>query len=255
MRVYDGYVFRLDQHLARLYSCASILGLTLGISASEIEKAIYRLLQANDLYNARIRLTVSGGQGEMAPDISSCKSPTVLIACRSYSSQTQLHSYRAQVSTIKRNTHSVISSVKSLNYLDSLLAKREAKQAGFDEAIILNNKGFVAECSTSNIFIITKGNLITPSIGEGILPGITRAVVLELAASLQIKAMELRISLGQLLDSDEAFITNSIMGISPLTQVNDHIIGLGTPGKLTASFAQAYADIVNREKDEARIKE
>jgi branched-chain amino acid aminotransferase len=246
MRAYSGRIFRLEKHLARLFRSAKLLGIDLE-SIPDLEKAIYNILQANNLSSARIRLTLSGGEGEPVPDLF-IRAPTVLIVARSYtpySRQVYEQGFKAIVSRIRRNTQSPASVIKSLNYLDNLLARQEAKLVSADEAILLNEQGFLAEGSMSNIFLVSDNALLTPSEDSGILPGITREVTLELAPSLDIKTMERKIALKELLQADEAFFTNSLIEIMPLTQVDGQNIGSGRAGAVTQRLIAAYEELVD----------
>ena len=250
MRAYSGRIFRLEQHLSRLQSSAQKLRINLELGTHELGEALYATLKANNLRDARLRLTVSGGEGEPVPDLFTYLSPTVLITTRSYippSNQAYERGFKAIVSSIRQNSGSLVSGLKSLNYLPNLLARKEAKEAGAEEAILLNEQGFLAEGSTCNIFLVAKGTLLTPSEDSGILPGITRRVVLELAPSLGIKAVERRIKLEELLEAEEAFFTNSLIEIMPLTRVEGKNIGLGKAGSITRRIMSAYRELVKKE--------
>lgn len=247
LRAYSGHIFRLKNHLERLHRSAKFLGIDLR-NTPDFEGALYGTLQANNLSNARLRLTVSGGEGEAVPDLLSGTSPTVLIVARPYvpyPDQVYENGFKAIVSRIRRNSQSPLSSMKSLNYLDSLLARREAKLAGADEAIFLNEKGFMAEGSTSNIFVVSGNTLLTPGDDSGILPGVTRDVVLESAPSLGIKTTVRRIALEELTQADEAFLSNSLIEIMPLTRVSRQVIGSGRAGKVTRRLMEAYKALLS----------
>ena len=246
MRAYSGRIFRLEKHLARLSRSAKFLGIDLESDIPDLEKALYNTLQANNLSNARIRLTLSGGEGELIPDLLP-QNPTVIIVARRYTPyppQVYEQGFKAIVSRIRRNTQSPASVIKSLNYLDNLLARRETKLAGADEAILLNEQGFLAEGSMSNIFLVSDNTLLTPSEDSGILPGITREVILELAPSMDMKTIERKIALKELLQADEAFFTNSLIEIMPLTQVGGQNIGSGRAGTVTQGLIAAYKEEV-----------
>jgi len=237
MRSYGGRVFRLDRHIARLKKSSETIGLNL--PNVDLEKAVYDTLKSNGLTDARIRLTVSQGEGEATPDPSTCENPTVFITASNYapvSDAAYQKGYRAVVSQIRRNSTSPLSRVKSANYLDMILARGQAKDAGADEALLLNEKGYVAEGSTSNVFIVSSGKLITPSVDSGILPGVTLAVVLELALSLGIGADIRPVELNELYEADEAFLTNSVAEIMPLVQVDGKGIGSGSVGSITSKL-------------------
>ncbi len=247
MRAYSGHIFQLERHLARLSRAAKFLGIDLESDIPNLEKAIYDTLQANQLSDARIRITLSSGEGAPIPDWLNHEKTTLLIIARSYTpypSEVYEQGFRAIVSLIRRNTQSPASVMKSLNYLDNLLARREAKLAGAAEAILLNEQGLLAEGSTSNIFLVSGSNLLTPSKDSGILPGITREIVLELAPSLVLKTMERKIAVEALQQADEAFLTNSLIEIMPLTQLGGQKIGLGRAGAVTRQLMAAYKELL-----------
>lgn len=246
MRSYSGHILHLEKHLDRLSRSAKFLRIDLE-SIHNLEEALYETLRANNLSNARIRLTLSGGEGEPVPDVPILTKPTVFIVARSYTpypSQVYEQGFKAIISHIRRNTQSPASMMKSLSYLDNMLARREAKLAGADEAILLNEQGFLAEGSTSNIFLISGNTLLTPSEDSGILPGITREVVLELVLPLDMEAIERQISPEEFSQADEAFFTNSLIEIMPLTKVNGQKIGSGRAGVKTRQIMATYKELV-----------
>lgn len=246
MRAYSGRILFMEKHLARLSTSAMLLGIDLESNA-DLGKALYDTLQANNLSDARIRLTLSGGEGEPVPNPLAHRSPTLFIIARSYTpytSQVYEQGFKAIVSQIRRNTRSPVSALKSLNYLDNLLAQRAARLVGADQAILLNEQGYLAEGSTSNIFLISGNTLLTPDEDSGILPGITRGAVMELAPTLGIEVKEQKISLDELLQADEAFFTNSLIELMPLTQVSGQNIGSGRAGTLTQRLMATYREMV-----------
>ncbi len=248
MRAYGGKVFRLDRHLERLAGSAETLGIA--VDKSVLKDAVTETIHANGLSNARIRLTLSIGEGGMVPDPASCGKPTVLVVTTDYHplpEEVYEKGYRAMVSSVRRNSRSTISGMKSLNYLESMLARQEARAAGVDEAICLNEDGFLAEASTSNVFLVGDGALKTPGLTSGILPGVTREAVLELAGRLGITAVEDDITLDELLQADEAFITNSVMEVMPLTEVDGKPIGTGKSGEITGKLIMGYKELVRGE--------
>lgn len=247
MRSYGGRVFRLDRHLARLMHSAGKIGLDVGLDPTALEQAIHKTLEANKLSDARIRLTVLAGEGErgLAPPTSGTL--TVIIVAEKLvppPPQAYEDGIRAAVVSVRRNSQSPLSGIKSIGYLDNLLAHSEAVAAGADEAILLNEQGFIAECSTSNIFLAVEGRLFTPSVESGILLGITREVVLELAQGLGITAGVGEIPLAHLLRADEAFLTNSVVEVMPITGVDGKPIGTGKPGEVTKRLMAAYRELV-----------
>ena len=245
MRAYDSKVFRLDRHLSRLALSAETLGLPLG--TLNLGKTVMATLQANKLSNARIRITISAGEGRLIPNPASYAGPTVLILARHYQpypEQAYEKGFRAVFSSIRRNSQSLLSGLKSVNYLESLLARQEAKAAGIDEALFLNERGFLAEASMSNVFLIADGILRTPGLGSGILPGITRETLLELASKLGIKTFEQDIRLDELFQAQEAFLSNSLIEVMPLTEVDGKPIASGKSGPITRKFLLAYREMV-----------
>jgi len=245
MRAYGGQVFRLDSHLNRLAHSAKLLGLPIG--TLDLKSAVIDTIRANKLSDARIRITVSIGEGGMVPDPGTCNKPTVLILAghyQPYPEEVYEKGFSAVVSSIRRNSQSLLSRLKSANYLESILARQEARAAGVDEAICLNEKGFVAEASMSNIFLVTDGMLRTPGQGSGILPGITREAVLELALESGIDTVEHDIRLDELFHAQEAFLTNSLIEVMPLTELDGEPIGSGGPGSITKRLMVAYQKMV-----------
>jgi len=183
----------------------------------------------------------------MAPDPGTCNKPTVLILTghyQPYPEQVYQRGFRAIVSSIRRNSQSPLSKLKSANYLENLLVKQEAGKSGADEALCLNEKGLLAEASMSNVFLVNGGTLLTPKEENGILPGITREAVLELAPQLSITAFRQDISLEEVFQAQEVFLTNSLMEIMPLTEVNDKPVGSGRPGSVTRRLMKAYRELV-----------
>ena len=248
MRAYSGHIFRLGIHMERLRRSAALIGLPL--KALDLEKACYDTLKANKLSNARIRLTVSIGEGEAIPDPPKHPKPTVLVIATSYtppSTEVYRNGYKAVVSPIHQNSQSPLSRLKTVNYLNHLLARREAKEKGADEAILLNESGSLCEGSTNNIFLVSKGNLTTPNEESGCLPGITRQTVIELASELGIRVTEREVRLAELFRADEAFLTSSLIELMPLTEVNSEPIGRGKRSKVTERLMSAYKEAVVKE--------
>lgn len=249
MRAYNGRIFRIESHLDRLEYAAGILGLQIDIS--ELKGAVQDTLVANQLQDARVRITVSAGEGEMVPDPATCTNSTVMITAGNYHpypEQVYNRGFTTSISSIRRNSGSPLAGLKSTNYMDSLLARREARSSGFDEAILLNEKGLLAEASMSNIFIVSGGVLLTPGKESGILPGITRDLVLTLASQSGIDTVEQDIELDELVHAEEVFITSSIIEVMPVTGVDMKLVGNGKPGPVTRKMMEAYRSLVIAEK-------
>jgi len=252
MRSYGGHVFSLDQHLARLMHSAGKIGIDAGLDPVALRQAIYKTLEANERPDVRIRLTVLAGEGERGLTLPTTGTLTIIIVAEELVLPLP-RAYKEGISAVvvstRRNSRSLLSGIKSINYLDSLVAQSEAVAAGADQAILLNERGFVAECSTSNIFLVVAEKLLTPSVESGILPGVTREEVIELALTLGVAVVEEEISLAVLLRADEAFMTNSIIEIMPITAVDGKPVGSGRVGEITEKLMRAYRELVLQQGD------
>lgn len=246
MRSYGGRVFRLEEHYRRLAEGASTIHIGLPLSLEELRAAIDVLLERNALPDARIRLTVTAGPvpeaGEARPTIMLFTTPLT-----DYPPELYERGMSAVTSAIRRNEISPLSRVKSLNYLDNLLAREEALRRGADHAILLNTRGLVAEGSSSNVFVVDGETLLTPDLASGALPGITRAVVIEIAPQAGLTVRERQVAPETLSGAEEAFLTGSVMGIMPLTRLDGAPIGSGRPGPKATLLRRLYADLVERE--------
>ena len=250
MRAYNGSIFLIDRHLARLKQSAEALDMASRLAPFDLEKACYDVLRANKLAEARLRLTVSAGEGDITPNPATCSGITVFIVVRKLmplSPQSYESGFSAILASWRRNSQSPLSRLKTACYLENVLARQEARATGADEALLVNERGMLAEGSSTNIFLVNKGVLVTPSTESGALPGITREAVLELAHSWGTKAAEREVELGELVEAQEAFLTNSIIEIMPLTQFGDKPVGSGRPGALTRHLMTAYRELVESE--------
>ncbi len=222
MRAYRGKIFRLDRHLQRLMDSSGILGMADGLADIDLGRACTDTLAANRLTDARLRLTVSRGEVTSFPGVNDHTIPTVLVAATPYSPPPPVvytRGYTAGIASLRRQSHSVLSEIKSTNYLLSILAKMESERAGLDEALLLNEQGLIAEGSISNLFFVRGELLLTPPVVSGILPGVTREVVMELARALAIDSHEVDIKQVDIQNFDEAFLTNSVLEIMPLVRI------------------------------------
>ena len=250
MRSYEGIIFCLDRHLARLHQAAELLGIAHKVDAFDLKQACANLLKANDLSDARVRLTITGGDGDIVPNPDTLKDINVFIVARKLvpkPAESYQRGYKAAISLYRTNSRSPLSRLKSTSYLANALARQEARIAGVDEVILLNEQGFVAEGATTNIFLLSGHILITPSIESGLLPGITREVVLELAGSMGIQKIVNQVKLDELLAASEAFLTSSTIEIMPLSKVDGKPIGSGKPGPVTQQLMLSYKELVDRE--------
>jgi branched-chain amino acid aminotransferase len=248
MRAYNGVVFRLESHLERLADAARQLEIPVDIPV--LRSAVMDTIRANQLKEARVRLAVSIGEGSLSPDPHTCHNPTAFVAVKEYTGyQPEVYEkgFNLFVPHMRRNRRSPIAGIKSANYLENLLARREGRSKGCDDSLLLNENRCVTETSSGNVFLSLKGILKTPREENGILPGITRAAVLELAVRQGIEHKETDISFAELLEAEEIFLTNSIMAIMPVTALFRDAVGSGKPGPLTRRLMEAYQDLVKKE--------
>jgi len=246
-RAYQGIIFRLDAHLDRLISGASYLRIPMQLSRTALGQALTATLKANQLSqsDAVLRLTLTRGASSRGLDLPTNPKPTTLISAAPLL-KTEFPPAKALITSIRRNQHSPLAKIKSLNFLDNILARQEARSQGLDEALLLNTEGQLAEASAANLFIVSKDGLLTPTIKDGALPGITRAVIFELAKSLAISIEECSLSGDDLTQADEAFLTNSIIEVQPLIQVNEKMIGWGEIGPITERIQKAYRQLISQ---------
>jgi branched-chain amino acid aminotransferase len=243
MRADRGRVPFLDRHLDRLEAGAAVLGIPLPRSRDAIAEACFEVLHANQLGDrlAAVRLTLSRGPGPRGLAPPADPVPTLLVAATVITDVASCPA-RAVISSIRRNEHSPLCRVKSLNYLDNVLALREARDRGADEAILRNTAGRLACASAANLVLVRDGALLTPGLEEGVLPGITRAVLVEIARDLGIPAEQARLPTSAVKGADEALLTNSLLGIRPIVQIDGERVGKGGPGPLTRRLQRAYAE-------------
>lgn len=249
-RSYNGVIFRLAQHLKRLLRAAELLGLDATISSIGLESTCLELLKVNKLENARIRITVSAGPGDIIPESLSGSCSTVFIAARKLvlpAPDIYKQGYQVFTSNCRRNSRSLLAQIKSTCCLESLLALQEANARGGDDVIILNEKGMLTEASTANIFLVKNGVLETPTCDSGALPGITGEVVGELAQAMGIRVVRKEIPGVGLSSADEVFRTSSILEIIPITRVDGKPVGNRKPGPITNKISLAYRELVQQE--------
>ena len=244
IRVYNGRIFRCKEHVDRLYNSAKGIALQIPMSKEDLRRAMEETLAENRLKNAYIRLLVTRGVGTLGLDAGKCRDPQVIIITDSISLYpAEYYEKGLEVVTVPtaRTPHNVLSpKIKSMNYLNNILAKIEAQQAGVIEAIMLNSLGYVAECTGDNIFIVTKGKLMTPPPEAGILEGITRGVVMELAAKDGIGVSETDLTRFDLYVADECFLTGTAAEIIPVVRIDSRIIGDGHPGPVTLRLLEMF---------------
>jgi len=255
IRVYEGCVFRLKEHLQRLYASAKSLALEIPLSYEEMRQAVLDTVAANEARDAYIRLVVSRGAGDLGIDPGNCARPTVVIivgGIKLYPPELHEKGVTLITSSLRRiPLDSLDPRIKSLNYMNNILAKIEAKRAGAHEAVLLNHQGTIAECSADNLFLVTGGVLQTPELIHGALPGITRACVLELAASLGIPAVQCALAMHDVYNADEAFVTGTGAEVVAAVSADGRTIGDGRPGPITRKLVEAFRHA--RTRDGAKV--
>ena len=250
IRAYNGIVFKLKEHINRLYRSAHALILQIPLTKEEMTQAVLKTLRKNNLRDAYIRLVVTRGVGDLGLDPRKCPKPSVIIitdAISIMSSEAKEKGISTMITWVRRNSvDATTHEIKSLNYLNSVLAKMEATANGVDEAICLDKSGCVAEGVGENLFIVKDGKIFTPPSNTGALAGITAQVAIKIAKKLGYDITETNITPFQLFTADEAFFTGTAAEIVPIREVNKRQIGNGSPGpvakKLMAAFQKVIAD-------------
>ncbi|MDI3533866.1 MAG: branched-chain amino acid aminotransferase [Thermosediminibacterales bacterium] len=251
IRAYNGKVFRLEEHIDRLYDGAKTIMLNITLSKEEMQEAILETLRKNNLKDAYIRVVVSRGEGDLGLNPLKCPKPNIIIIADKislYPQEMYENGLRVITAATRRNVpEGVNPQMKSLNYLNNILAKIEANQAGVPEAVMLNVDNFVAECTGDNIFIVKKGKVITPPVHSGILIGVTRNAVLELAEKMGMPVSEETFTRHQLFTADECFLTGTAAEVIPVIEVDGRKIGDGKPGEITRKLIKAFREMVKEE--------
>lgn len=251
LRAYKRHVFKFEEHIQRLHNSLKQVQMELPIAPNMIHKAIKLLLQYNQLSDSYIRITVSRGEGPIGLDISLCPQPTVLIVTEPPHICPQnwyLQGISVVIVSHRRIPDVCIpSSIKSCNYMVNILAQNEARIKGAQEGIMLNMEGYITEGTISNIFLVKDRKLLTPALSSGIINGITRQVVIELAESRNIEVIEKHVLPKEIFISDECFITNTSMEIMPVTFCDGTQIGDGKPGKLTRLLMKDFKRYVEEQ--------
>lgn len=250
IRSYGGLVFKLEEHLDRLYETAHTLMIQISLTKNELKRAIIDTLKANQLKDAYIRVIVTRGEGDLGLDPRKCKGKAniVIITDKITLYPDELYKKGMAIITVPtpRNFPDALNpQLKSLNYLNNILAKIEANNSGFNEAIMLDGNGYVAECTGDNIFIIKRGVLSTPS--QGCLKGITRATVLALAQKNKMKTEERLITRHEVYMAEECFLTGTAAEIIPVVKVDGRAIGSGQPGKQTLQLMKIFQAATRKE--------
>jgi len=244
IRLYDSCVFKLDEHLERLEYSAKAIMLEMPWSRQQIADAVCETCRANDLKDGYIRLVVTRGVGSLGLSIKNCDQPQlIIIADKIQLYPQEFYDNGLKIITVptrRSNPAALPPAVKSLNYLNNILAKIEAQHLGYHEAIMLNDQGYIAECTGDNVFIVHKGELITPAASSGALKGITRDTALAIAEELGIPWREANMTRYDVWVAEEVFLTGTAAEIVPIVEIDARVIGDGKPGPITAQFLESF---------------
>jgi branched-chain amino acid aminotransferase len=248
IRLYDGCVFKLDEHLERLEYSAKAILLELPLNREQMKKAVCDTCKINDMQNGYVRLVVTRGPGHLGLTPDGCGPGNVIIIAddiQLYPEELYEKGLKIiSVPTRRINSSALPPAIKSLNYLNNILAKIEAKKVGFQEALMLNDKGEIAECTGDNVFIIAKGILYTPPLDAGSLRGITRGAAIDLAAQLELPCREQALTRYDLWTADECFLTGTAAEVIPCVEVDHRQVGDGTPGVITRRLIDLFRKMV-----------
>ena len=248
IRLYDGCVFKLEEHLERLEFSAKAILLDLPMSLDEFANAVCDTCRRNDLSNGYVRLVVTRGPGHLGLTPDGCGPPNVIIIAddiQLYPEELYENGLKIiSVPTRRINAAALPPAVKSLNYLNNILAKIEAKKVGFLEALMLNDKGEIAECTGDNVFIVSKGTIFTPPLDAGSLRGITRGAVMDLAEEIGYEVREQALTRYDLWTAEECFLTGTAAEVIPCVEVDHRAIGDGNPGKVSKSLISKFREKV-----------
>ena len=248
---YGGRVFKLEEHLKRLWESAKAIDLEIPLSREELKGRLLETLRKNKLKDAYIRLVVSRGEGDLGLDPRKCPHPDVIIIADKiniYPEEFYKKGLEVVIVSTRRNIPSALNArIKSLNYLNNILAKLEANLQGVPEGIMLNKDGYVAECTADNIFMVKDGHLITPPPWIGILKGITQDTIMDLAREEGIPVEEKIFTPVALYSSEECFLTGTAAEVMPVTKIDGRVIGDGMPGPITKKLMIKFRELTGRE--------
>jgi len=252
IRAFDGYVFKLVEHVDRLYESARCIDLVIPMAKEVMVETVAETIRRNNLTSAYVRLIVTRGAGDMGVNPALCKKSTVIVIAEAmepgFSKEPKVLS--TVITSVRRDpVDSTSHEIKSLNYLNSVLAVIEANRAKVDYPVMLDRRGFVSEGSTMNIFIVKKGNVLTPSPSAGILHGITRARLIGLCKELKYSITERDITPFELFTADEVFFAGTLLGLAAVAEVNGKKIGSGGVGPVTRELYEHFKEIVSRPEE------
>jgi branched-chain amino acid aminotransferase len=253
IRIYNRRIFRLEAHLDRLYTSARALALSVPLTPNAMQAVVREAVRRNRREEGYVRLIVTRGAGDLGIDPRTCPRPSVIIIAtdiRVYPPQLYVHGIKLITSATRQVSHEACDPrIKSLNYLKNILAKIDAQHAGAHEAIMLNQAGFIAECTADNFFVVRRGRLLTPAPQDGALEGITRGVVLQLAAEAGIEASEAQLTRFDAYTADECFVSGTGAELMPVTEVDGRPVADGQPGPITGRLTDAFHALVRHEGD------
>jgi branched-chain amino acid aminotransferase len=256
IRVYSGNVFRLQEHIERLYESAKTIDLDIPMTAAELTQATLDTVAANGKLDCYIRLVISRGRGDLGIDPDNCEKATVVIIVdkiKLYPPEVYEKGISLITASIRRIPAQCLDPrIKSLNYLNNVLAKIEAKKVGAFEAVMLNHNGRVAECTADNIFAFKNGTVSTPDLMEGALGGITRQTVMELAAQAGLQVKIQMMGMHDLYNAEECFLTGTGAEIVPVVSIDSRTVGTGKPGAVTLDLLRRYREV--RVRDGAKVR-
>ncbi len=254
IRAYNGRVFKLKEHVERLFFSAKAILLKIPMSQKAVADAVRETCKRNGIRDGYVRLVVTRGAGTLGLDPNRCKNPQVIIIADKIQLYPKAFYEKGldivTVPTTRNHPNAVNPAIKSLNYLNNILAKIEAINAGCIEAIMLNAEGFVAECTGDNIFMMKGGRLLTPPFAAGALQGITRGVVLDIAREMGVEVAEPNLTRYDLFNADECFITGTAAEVVPVVKIDGRPVANGRPGKMTKKFMAAYHQVANQTGEE-----
>jgi len=244
IRAYDGVVFKLKEHIDRLYDSAKSIILDIPMTKEEMEKVVVDTIKVNNLKDAYIRLVITRGVGDLGLDPKKCPKPTIFCIAEPMNPLLGEDGIRVITSSIRRLPVDVLkTAVKSLNYLNSILAKIQANYAGVHEAFLLDSEGYVAEGTGDNIFVSKNGVIKTPPLSSSVLKGITRDTVIDLAKKLGYNVVEERLTLHELYVADELFITGTAAELVPVVEIDGRKINNGETGEITKKLSEEFKKI------------
>jgi branched-chain amino acid aminotransferase len=249
IRMYNGRVFRLEEHIDRLYDSARVLLLDIGIDKQAMTDAVLETVRANGLREGYVRLVVTRGVGSLGLNPFQCPKASVIVIAANitlYAPEKYQNGLKVVTCSTRRPTPASLSpAVKSLNYLNNVMAKVEAIHADADEGLMLNEQGYVAECTGDNLFLIRDGCITTPPVSSGSLPGITWKVIFDIAAEKGVPIEEKQMTRYEIYTADEAFLTGTAAEVIPMVSLDRRDIGDGKPGKITGEFIARFREIAS----------